>query len=156
EPIYKPRIWGGDRILSFFGRNRTPPSSTPIGESWELADLENDQSVVAAGPPQGKTLSELIRDWGSDLMGRAELFQGRFPLLIKFLDGRDVLSVQVHPSEAVAARLGGSVRVKHEAWYILSAEPGAVIYHGLEPGVTQEQFRKAMLSGQVEGILRKV
>lgn len=154
EPVYKPRIWGGNRIFTFFERQATFPD--PIGESWELVDLESDQSIVAAGPARGRALSELIRAWGPELMGRVELFGGRFPLLIKFLDAREVLSVQVHPSAAVAARLGGSVRVKHEAWYILSAEPGAAIYHGLEPGVTAQRFREAMLTGQVEGVLRRV
>jgi mannose-6-phosphate isomerase len=178
EPIYKPRIWGGDRIFSFFGR--TAPYAGPIGESWELADLDQDQSVVAAGPARGKSLRDLIQAWGPDLMGGVPLAapsspaqdplspadpanpspartrEGCFPLLIKFLDARNVLSVQVHPSEQVAARLGGDVRVKHEAWYVLAAEPGAVIYHGLEPGVDAARFREAMLTDQVEGILRKV
>jgi mannose-6-phosphate isomerase len=89
-------------------------------------------------------------------MGGVKLFQGRFPLLIKFLDSQDVLSVQVHPNERVAARLGGTVRVKDEAWYVLECDPEAVIYHGLEPGVTAASFREAMVTGQVEGVLRKV
>jgi mannose-6-phosphate isomerase len=154
EPIYKPRIWGGHRILSYFGRSQS--SEEPIGESWELVDLEEEQSVVSVGPAKGKTLRELIETWGRDLMGGVRLLDGRFPLLIKFLDARDVLSVQVHPSEAVAARSRGAVRVKHEAWYILTAEPGAVIYHGLEPGVDAGAFRQAMLTGRVDGVLRRV
>lgn len=154
DPIYKHRIWGGERIFTYFGRQRV--GTDLIGESWELADLEEDQSRVAAGPARGKTLGELVRDWGLRLMGRVELFQGRFPLLIKFLDARDTLSVQVHPNESTAARLGGNIRVKHEAWYVLASEPGGVIYHGLEPGVTPESFRAAMLSGQVEGVLRRI
>ncbi|MDT9151103.1 type I phosphomannose isomerase catalytic subunit, partial [Escherichia coli] len=81
------------------------------------------------------------------------LFEGRFPLLIKFLDARQSLSVQVHPSEAVARRQGGSVRVKHEAWYILDTGPDGLIYHGLEPGISAERFREAMRNGQVEGVL---
>jgi mannose-6-phosphate isomerase len=154
EPIYKPRIWGGDSIFSHLGR--PPVQKGPIGESWELADLEDDQSRVTAGPAKGRPLGELVREWGQELMGRVPLFQGRFPLLIKFLDARQTLSVQVHPSEAVAKRLGGAVRVKNEAWYVLSAEPGALIYHGLEPGITRAHFRDAMLSGHIEGVLRRV
>ncbi|HOM53210.1 MAG TPA: class I mannose-6-phosphate isomerase [Phycisphaerae bacterium] len=154
EPIYKPKIWGGDRIFTHFGRPRV--SAEPIGESWELADLEEDQSRVVNGPARGKTLGELVAEWGSDLIGHVELVDGRFPLLIKFLDAAESLSVQVHPTEAVARKIGGACRVKHEAWYILAAEPGSVIYHGLEPGVTQERFREAMLTGNVEGILRRV
>lgn len=154
EPIYKPKIWGGDRIFAYW--QRPNPYDEPIGESWELADLEEDQSCVAAGPAAGKTITELIPSWGPELMGRVGLFEGRFPLLIKFLDARESLSVQVHPNEAVARKLGGNVRVKHEAWYILAAEPGGAIYHGLEAGVTADRLRHASLSGEVDGVLRKV
>jgi len=154
EPIYKPKIWGGDRIFTYWQRSN--PFDEAIGESWELADLEEDQSHVAIGPAQGGTITELIPAWGQDLMGNVGLFEGRFPLLIKFLDARESLSVQVHPNEAVARKLGGNVRVKHEAWYILDAEPGGAIYHGLEPGVTAERLRNASLSGEMDGVLRKV
>ena len=154
EPIYKPKIWGGKRIFTHFDR---PPTSTAlIGESWELADLEEDASRVTTGPIQGETLASLVGQWGTDLMGGVGLFEGRFPLLIKFLDARESLSVQVHPTEAVARKLGGKVRVKHEAWYILDADPRGAIYHGLEPGVDAKTFREAMLSGEVDGVLRKV
>ncbi len=154
EPIYKPKIWGGDRIFTHFDRPR--PTAEPVGESWELADLEEDQSKVVNGPAAGKSITSLVAEWGKDLIGHVELIDGRFPLLIKFLDAAESLSVQVHPTEAVARKIGGSCRVKHEAWYILAAEKGSVIYHGLEPGVNAEAFREAMLTGRVEGILRRV
>jgi len=154
EPIYKPKIWGGDLIFTHFGRAKPMPE--PIGESWELADLEEDQSRVRWGPVLGRTLGALRADWGTDLLGQVGLFEGRFPLLIKFLDAQTNLSVQVHPTEAVARRLGGNVRVKNEAWYILAAQPGGAIYHGLEPGTSAETFRQAMLTGQVDGVLRKI
>jgi len=154
EPIYKPKIWGGKRIFTHF--NRPPANSRAIGESWELADLEEDQSRVVVGEARGKSLGEILHEWGRDLIDDVELFEGRFPLLIKFLDARESLSVQVHPTEKVARKLGGNVRVKHEAWYILDADLGGVIYHGLEPGVTAESFRDAMLTGHVEGVLRKI
>lgn len=154
EPIYKPRIWGGDAIFQHFGRPRI--AAEPIGESWELVDLEEGQSVVAAGPAKGLTLRELMTRVGQALMGSVALIDGCFPLLIKFLDARASLSVQVHPSEQAARESGGRARVKHEAWYILAAQPGGWIYHGLEPGVTREAFRQAMLSGRIEGVLRKV
>jgi mannose-6-phosphate isomerase len=154
EPIYKPKIWGGDCIFAYW--QRPNPFDEPIGESWELADLEEDQSRVAIGPAKGSTITELLAAWGPDLMGHVGLFEGRFPLLIKFLDARESLSVQVHPNEAVAKKLGGNVRVKHEAWYILDAESGGAIYHGLEPDVTADRLRDASLSGRVDGVLRKV
>jgi mannose-6-phosphate isomerase len=154
NPIYKPKIWGGDRIFRYLGR--TPPSPEPIGESWELADLETDESIVRDGPWAGTGIGGLRDTWGRRLLGDAPLFQGRFPLLIKFLDAQQALSVQVHPSPAVARELGGNVRVKNEAWYILAAEPGAAIYHGLEPGVDAAAFREAMTTGRIEGVLRRV
>lgn len=154
EPIYKSKLWGGKKIFTHF--DRPPTAGVPIGESWELADLEADASRVAMGPACGWTLTELVQQCGADLIGEAGLFEGRFPLLIKYLDARTSLSVQVHPTEAVARRLGGNVRVKHEAWYILAAEPGGMIYHGLEPGVDADTFRDAMLTGRVDGVLRKM
>ncbi|MBP7934657.1 MAG: class I mannose-6-phosphate isomerase [Phycisphaerae bacterium] len=154
EPIYRGKIWGGDRIFTRFARIRSIPG--PIGESWELADLEEGQSQVRNGPCRGNTLGDLRRNWGADLFGKVEPFEGRFPLLIKYLDAHTSLSVQVHPSEAVARRLGGQVRVKHEAWYILDAKPGGAIYHGLEPGVDDRAFRDAMRTGRVDGVLRSI
>lgn len=154
EPIYKPKIWGGQRIFSHFDRPRALVE--PVGESWELADLEEDQSKVREGPCRGRGLGDLLREWGPAMLGKARPFEGRFPLLIKFLDAATSLSVQVHPTEAVARKRGGNVRVKHEAWYILAAEADGAIYHGLEPGVSPAAFREAMASGQVDGILRRV
>jgi mannose-6-phosphate isomerase len=152
EPIYKRRIWGGQEIFRYFGRPST--SAEPIGESWELVDLPGEQSVVRSGSAKGQTLHEVMQAWGDNLLGSAHPMGGRFPLLIKFLDARQDLSVQVHPSEAAAREINGDV--KHEAWHVLAAAPGAVIWHGLEPGVTAATFRKAMTTGQVEGVLRRV
>lgn len=154
EPICKPRIWGGRRLAELLGKGL--PAGEVIGESWEVADLEDDQSVVCRGPARGKTLAELVRAWGPDLLGTAELFEGRFPLLIKYLDACDNLSVQVHPDAATAARLGGRVRVKNEAWYIVHAEPGGCIYRGLRPGVTREAFRQAITSGTCVDLLTRI
>jgi mannose-6-phosphate isomerase len=154
EPIYKPKLWGGRRIFEHF--QREPVGSEPIGESWELVDLENDASRATDGPAKARTLTELVSLCGDDLTGRADLFEGRFPLLIKYLDAQEPLSVQVHPTAQVARKLGGAVRVKHEAWYVLDCDPQAVIYHGLEPGVSKEAFVQAMTTGRVEGVLRKI
>src|SRR6476469_3124875 len=95
EPIYKHRIWGGDRIFSFLDR---PPTATgPVGESWELSDLEGSESVAAVGPSRERTLHDIMTEWGESLMGHVPLIDGRFPLLIKYLDAREALSIQVHP-----------------------------------------------------------
>ena len=154
EPIFKPRIWGGRRLASLLDKKL--PGSEPIGESWELADLEDDQSVVAVGPARGSTLRELMSEWGDDLTGRAPLFEGRFPLLIKFLDATDTLSLQVHPDEATAKRLGGRVRIKNEAWYVIAAEEGGFIYRGLKPGVDEAALREAIEKRSLASVLNRI
>jgi len=154
EPILKPKLWGGRRLETVLGKPLPPGLS--IGESWELADLEDDRSQVASGPAKGKTLSRLVADWGTELTGRAPLVAGRFPLLIKFLDAVEPLSVQVHPTEEIAARLGGTVRVKHEAWYVIDAAPDALIYRGLRPGVGEAELRRVIEEGRVESVLNRI
>lgn len=156
EPVFQPRIWGGRRLATLFGKTLPPPDDAPIGESWEVVDLEACASTVSVGPARGRSLTELTREWGSDLLGRAPLFEGRFPLLIKFLDARKDLSVQVHPSPEVAERMGGATRVKHEAWYVLEADAGAIIYHDLIPGTSRALFRTAIDNGTVASCLRRI
>lgn len=154
EPIFKPKIWGGRRLESRLSK-RLPPE-VAVGESWEVADLEDDQSVVRDGPARGQSLGQLVMEWGSQLLGPAELFEGRFPLLIKYLDARQHLSVQVHPDPAMARRLGGNVRVKNEAWYVIASEPDGCIYRGFGPGVTRDDFVAAIENGTVEAILNRI
>jgi mannose-6-phosphate isomerase len=154
EPIFKPKLWGGRKLEALLGKSLPP--NEPIGESWEAADLEDDQSVVAAGPAKGMRLDELVRQWGEGFLGGADLFEGRFPLLLKYLDAREDLSVQVHPSPAVASARGGVTRVKNEAWYILDAEPGGCIYRGLTPGTTEAGFRAAIANGSCASLLQRI
>jgi len=154
EPIFKPKIWGGRALESAL--NKHLPGLNPVGESWEIADLEEDQSIVARGPAKGQSLGQLVAGWKSELLGSAELFEGRFPFLIKFLDANDTLSVQVHPDKAMAKRLGGRVRVKNEAWYVVDATPDGFIYRGVKHGVDRDQFRAAIASGEVESLLNRI
>lgn len=154
EPIFKRRIWGGQRLREVFAKDI--PEDQPIGESWELADLPGDKSVVATGPLKGTPIDELVRRWGPQLTGRAALFEGSFPLLIKFLDAQQDLSVQVHPDAAMAHRLGGAVRVKHEAWYVLATTGDAAIYRGLQPGVTRDEFSTAIAMGNCAELLQRI
>ncbi len=153
EPILKRRIWGGRRLESL---GKRLPADVPIGESWELADLEEDQSLARGGLATGRTLRWLVENWGDDLLGGANLFEGRFPLLIKFLDAAQNLSVQVHPDETMARKLGGDVRVKNEAWYVIHAEPDGAIYYGLNDGVGRSAFAAAITQGRVAETLRRV
>jgi len=153
EPILKPRIWGGDRLARLLGKS---PSDQPIGESWEVADLEHDQSRVTAGPAKGQSLGELVKRWGADLVGDAPLVDGRFPLLLKYLDAQENLSVQVHPDATMAGQSGGGVRIKHEAWYVIAADKGGCIYRGLKVGVTREDFTAAIQRGDCDQLLNRI
>lgn len=123
---------------------RLPPGVS-IGESWELASLPGDDSRVRGGPLAGQTLAELVERWGPGLVGGAALVEGRFPLLLKYLDAAENLSVQVHPRPGAG---GGAV--KHESWYVIDADPGACVYIGLRPGVSPEDLRRA---GDTPGVV---
>jgi len=153
EPIFKSRVWGGRNLASRLGK-KLPPG--PIGESWELADLEADQSVVAIGPQKGRTLSQIVALWGGDLLGGAELSDGRFPLLLKFLDSQQPLSVQVHPGLASVMRFGPAARLKNEAWYVIDATPDAWILRGVRPGTNSEALRESLEAGTVEEVLHRI
>jgi mannose-6-phosphate isomerase len=144
EPIFKAKPWGGRELARLFDK-RLPPE-VPIGESWELADLPGDESRVSRGPLAGRKLGKLIEIWGRDLLGDAKLADGRFPLLIKFLDAREPLSIQVHPRPRADASKAEQAGVKHEAWYVVDADPGAVLYLGLKPGVGPADVRAARSS----------
>lgn len=160
EPIYKAKVWGG-RSLEKLGR--TLPAEQAIGESWELADLAAtsasgggggaEHSVIANGPLAGQRIDQAIASLGRSLLGRLRLSEsGGFPLLVKYLDAHENLSVQVHPSESYA-RDHADAYLKSEAWYIVEAEPGAVIYKGVHAGVTPEQFRTAIENNTVEELV---
>lgn len=146
-PILKEKVWGGDRLARL---NKPVAPGARIGESWELADLAatsadgggggEARSLIAGGEMRGLTIAEAIRALGVNLMGTLRLSpRGGFPLLLKYLDARENLSVQTHPSPQYAAEHPGA-HLKTESWYVVDAEPGAVIYKGLKPGVTREAF----------------
>ncbi len=151
-PIYKERIWGGNKLREVFGREM--PRGKRIGESWELADLPADKSKIVNGELAGETIESVIRKYMKEITG-AEQFKLPFPLLIKLLDCGDVLSVQVHPDDATCKRMGKG-DFKTECWYIIQAQPGAVIYKGLKEGTIKEQLAQAIEDGTVERLLVKV
>ncbi len=111
---------------------------------------------IASGPTRGKHLDQLVQAWGEALLGSACLDAGQFPLLIKFLDANDILSVQVHPDYETARTMGGSVRAKYEAWYVIWSRPGAFIYRGFKDGVSREQVEQALRSDQLADLLEKL
>jgi mannose-6-phosphate isomerase len=154
EPICKPAIWGGRELERLFGRRL--PEGVPVGESWEIVDLPGERSAVVDGPLAGATLADLRRDRRDELLGPVGLLEGRFPLLLKFIDARRTLSVQVHPDAAACRRLGGGARSKTEAWYVIDREPGAALYVGLREGVDRPRLERSLAAGDVERCLVRV
>ncbi|MEM1213779.1 MAG: type I phosphomannose isomerase catalytic subunit [Planctomycetota bacterium] len=152
-PVYKEKVWGG-RTLEQLGRELPGESDAQIGESWELVDLAttsvsgggggSERSVIANGELAGKTLAEAIDAMGAGVMGDLPLSDdGGFPILLKYLDANENLSVQVHPSPEYAATHDDAF-LKSESWYIVDRRPGATIYKGIHEGVTPEQMRAAL------------
>jgi mannose-6-phosphate isomerase len=150
QPIYRTYLWGGRRFETRL--ERPLPAGETFAESWELVDRGDDQSVVAAGPLAKTTLGSLVREQGRELMGRHDGIAA-FPLLFKFLDARLPLSVQVHPDDTRAGRLDPPDRGKTEAWYVVDAEPGSLIYAGLREGVTAADLAAAIACGNVDRCL---
>lgn len=152
KPIYKELIWGGTKLHEFFSKDI--PTDRKIGESWELADLPNDKSTIANGELTGQTLGWAVDKFPLEIMGN-ENFRGPFPLLIKFIDAEEMLSVQVHPDEKACHKLGSGT-AKTECWYIVDAAEGSIIYKGLKKGVTKEIFERAIYDGTVAELLVKI
>lgn len=157
EPILKPKVWGGRRLARY---GKALPNDSLIGESWELADLPEaipeGRSIILGGRFDGTPLRDLMRECQNEVMGSAPLSTERgFPLLIKFLDAQDNLSVQVHPDEAYVQR-HPETHLKSEAWYVIEAAPDACIYAGVRPGVTPESFKAHIQDGTVVNDLIRV
>lgn len=152
QPLFKERVWGGRTLERLYGK--TLPASRPIGESWEISDRPGDTSVIANGPLAGKDLHWLVEHHRAELLGNARLEAGRFPLLIKLLDAREKLSLQVHPPAHKAAELRGDP--KTEMWFIADADPGSELYVGLRRGVTRTEFEAKTGDGTVENCFHRV
>jgi mannose-6-phosphate isomerase len=151
-PFARPMIWGGRRLEAW---GKPLPTAQPYGESWDLSDHANHASVVANGPWAGKTLRQLMEQEGDALLGSARSRFRVFPWLVKFLDARDWLSVQVHPDDRKAELLWPGEGGKTEAWFVLDAEPGSRIYAGLLPGVDEQRLRAALAAGSVANCLHQ-
>lgn len=154
EPLIKVSPWGGRKLGSMMKKKL--PSEEPCGESWEIVDLPSSQSIVVSGPRSGEALGSLVRKNPAQVLGDARLLQGRFPVLFKFIDAAQTLSVQVHPNAESAAKLGHGARPKTEAWYILAAEPDAKLYLGLKEGVDESDLSVALHNGTVAELLFEV
>lgn len=150
--ILKPVIWGGDELCKFKG---VTPQLSGIGESWEISQVEGDVSVVTEGEYQGKTLTEVIEAEGAALMGKHvfEKFGTTFPLLIKFIDARDNLSIQVHPDDELAKERHNSFG-KTEMWYVISATEGAGLYSGFSQQITPDEYVERVENSTITDVLQ--
>jgi mannose-6-phosphate isomerase len=147
EPIYQYRLWGGRRLSNLLS---TPlPGDGPIGEAWVLSDRDDHQSQVANGPLKGQTIGELMEEFRGQLMGKLAPRFRRFPLLLKFLDAHELLSVQVHPSDAHPELIPAGDTAKTEAWVVIEAGNGSRIYAGLKPGTTAGDLRHSLATGTI-------
>lgn len=151
QPILKERIWGGEKLKTLLNKKSTQPN---IGESWELSDVEGDTSIVANGSLKGKSLKELLHTFGHNLLGHKnhEIFGTKFPLLIKFIDARDDLSIQLHPNDELAAKRHNSFG-KTEMWYIMQAEKDSNLIVGFNQKVTPELYLKHLENKTLPKIL---
>ena len=145
KPVFKERIWGTRDLSPLFAE---VPGAEPIGEVW----LSGEECTVANGPLAGRSLGEVTKEFGRELVGESAPQADRFPLLIKFLFPREKLSVQVHPDDEGARRLGQPCG-KTECWYVLKAEPGAQVGLGLKPGVTRADFERAIHEVRAEQLM---
>src|SRR5271170_3701729 len=153
NPIFKVRVWGGRELERLY--QKILPPKVPIGESWEISDRPGDASVIANGLLAGKNLRWLMGNHAHELLGDAKpASENRFPLLIKILDAREKLSLQVHPPASKAAELGGEL--KTEMWFIADAAPGAELFVGLKRGVTRAEFEEKISDGSVADCFHRV
>lgn len=153
-PVYKEKVWGGKNLSGSL--NKKIPEDTLIGESWELCLHRQGTSIIANGALAGKSIEEVLNKYGAEILGENHSeSSGKFPLLIKYIDANDKLSVQVHPEDEYAMANEGE-QGKTEMWYIVHAKPGAKLVYGLKEGISKECFKKAIEKDQIEETLNEI
>ena len=153
EPLLKQTLWGGSKIIPFKHLNA---QLDIVGESWEISGVKDSETVVANGPFKGMSLNQLVIGQKELLVGKEnyQRFGDEFPLLIKFIDACQDLSIQVHPSDEIAHRQGKS-RGKTEMWYVLESTPGAQLYSGLKQRITPEQYKEMVENDTITDVLAR-
>lgn len=152
EPILKQTLWGGDKIIPFKHLNENLPN---VGESWEISAVEGSESVVANGADKGLTLPEMVRKYKEELVGEANYmrFGNKFPLLIKFIDAKLDLSIQVHPNDELARKRHNSFG-KNEMWYVIAADKGAKLISGFAEQITPKEYKERVCNGTFAEVLQ--
>ncbi len=154
KPILKTVVWGGEKIAPY---KEIETTQQHIGESWELSGVKGNESIVADGPLEGKTIAELVREYKGDLVGKHvyENTGDEFPLLIKFIDALSDLSIQVHPNDELAAKRHNGSKGKTEMWYVVDAEPGAHLLAGLTKQITPDEYAARVADGTITDVLAR-
>ena len=140
QPLLKQTLWGGDKIVTF---KHLDSQLENVGESWEISGVKDNETIVKEGPLKGKSLNEVVAKLKDRLVGKEnyQRFGDEFPLLIKFIDARQDLSIQVHPNDEIAHKQG-KPHGKTEMWYLMESEPGAKLYCGLKKQITPDQYKE--------------
>ena len=151
QPLYKYRIWGGEKLKTELGKNY---SENLIGESWEISDVNNDETLVTEGPLKGLTLKQLTKRFKGDFLGETvyTAFGNNFPLLIKFIDAKTPLSIQVHPSNEIAKSRHNSFG-KNEMWYVMQAEKEAELIIGFKEDLSPKQYEQYLKDGKILDVM---
>ena len=152
-PVYQERVWGGTLMTETLGRE-LPQSGVPTGESWELSDRHDIQSVVKEGELAGVSINELVTACGRALLGSKAPATDKFPLLVKLIDAGERLSLQVHPDTQASRLIGGGAEPKTEMWYIIDTRPGAKIMAGLHGRATRLQLTTLLDSPEIESLMQ--
>ena len=155
--LFKPNlhtvVWGGQRLSRYKGME---PNDDPIGESWEVSAVPSSISIIANGPLAGKLLTEVINESPEEILGKAvsKRYGGKLPLLVKFIDAKRDLSIQVHPNDEMAQREHGKMG-KSEMWYVISADEGSYLYAGFNKEITPEEYQQRVADGTIVDVLSK-
>lgn len=153
EPNLHPVVWGGEQLRPFKGLN---PVSEPIGESWEVSAVPSSISIVSNGTEKGRNLVEVINEAPAEILGRSvcQRYDAKLPLLVKFIDAKCDLSIQVHPDDEMAQRVHGKMG-KSEMWYVIKAEPGSFLYAGFKEQITPSEYQRRVEDGTITEVLAR-
>jgi mannose-6-phosphate isomerase len=151
EPNLHPVVWGGNQLRPYKGLD---PTDDPIGESWEVSAVPSSTSIICNGEWKGRDLISVINEHPEEILGKTvnERYHGQLPLLVKFIDAKKDLSIQVHPNDEMAMREHGKMG-KSEMWYIIKAEPGAHLYAGFKQEITPYEYQKRVEDGSITEVL---
>jgi mannose-6-phosphate isomerase len=154
EPYLRTMVWGGEKIAPFKG---IKTDQEKIGESWEISGVEGHVSTIANGPLKGRSLQDVIHEYGAELVGKkvSAKFGDEFPLLIKFIDAKEDLSIQVHPNDELAAKTHPGMLGKTEMWYVIGADKGAHLLSGLTKEITPDEYEARVRNNTITDVLAR-